>query len=58
MGVEAARLYGLYTLVKVHFAKEEEIYLSILDKQPTLSSAEPLLLAAEGLGLRPTGTGP
>jgi iron-sulfur cluster repair protein YtfE (RIC family) len=24
-------LYGLYTLVKVHFAKEEEIYLPLLD---------------------------
>ena len=24
-------LYGVYALVKVHFAKEEEIYLPILD---------------------------
>ena len=24
-------LYGLYTLVKVHFAKEEEVHLPILD---------------------------
>lgn len=31
-------LYGLYTLVKVHFAKEEEVYLPILDER---------LLAAE-----------
>jgi iron-sulfur cluster repair protein YtfE (RIC family) len=26
-------LYGLYALVKVHFSKEEEIYLPILDEQ-------------------------
>lgn len=25
-------LYGLYTLIQVHFAKEEEIYLPLLDK--------------------------
>lgn len=28
-------LYGLYTLVKVHFAKEEEIYLPLLDASLT-----------------------
>jgi len=31
-------LYGLYSLVKVHFAKEEEIYLPLLDAN--LSQAE------------------
>ncbi len=31
-------LYGLYALLKVHFAKEEEVYLPILDKR--LSPAE------------------
>jgi iron-sulfur cluster repair protein YtfE (RIC family) len=31
-------LYGLHHLVKVHFAKEEEIYLPILDAR--LSDAE------------------
>jgi iron-sulfur cluster repair protein YtfE (RIC family) len=31
-------LYGLYTLVKVHFAKEEEVYLPLLDAR--LSEAE------------------
>jgi hemerythrin-like domain-containing protein len=31
-------LYGLYSLVKVHFAKEEEIYLPLLDA--SLSQAE------------------
>jgi iron-sulfur cluster repair protein YtfE (RIC family) len=33
-------LYGLYTLVKVHFAKEEEIYLPILDEKLTADEAE------------------
>ncbi len=28
-------LYGLYALVKVHFAKEEEVYLPILDARLT-----------------------
>ena len=31
-------LYGLYALVKVHFAKEEELYLPLLDAH--LSEAE------------------
>ncbi len=33
-------LYGLYTLVKVHFAKEEEIYLPLLDANLTPGEAE------------------
>jgi iron-sulfur cluster repair protein YtfE (RIC family) len=32
-------LYGLYTLLKVHFAKEEEIYLPILDAKLTADEA-------------------
>jgi iron-sulfur cluster repair protein YtfE (RIC family) len=32
-------LYGLYTLVKVHFNKEEEIYLPLLDKSLTAEEA-------------------
>jgi iron-sulfur cluster repair protein YtfE (RIC family) len=51
-------LYGLYTLVKVHFAKEEGIYLPILDGQPGRRAAEALLLASEPSALEPTGTGP
>lgn len=31
-------LYGLYTLVKVHFLKEEDVYLPILDEK--MSAAE------------------
>ncbi len=33
-------LYGLYTLVKVHFAKEEEDYLPLLDARLTPDEAE------------------
>ncbi|WP_225101670.1 hypothetical protein [Streptomyces sp. CoH27] len=36
-------LYGLYTLVKVHFAKEEEIYLPLLEERLPTSEAEQLL---------------
>jgi len=32
-------LYGLYSLVKVHFAKEEEIYLPLLDASLTQAEA-------------------
>lgn len=32
-------LYGLYALVKVHFAKEEEIYLPLLDAKLTEAQA-------------------
>ena len=32
-------LYGLYALVKVHFAKEEEIYLPLLDARLTPEDA-------------------
>ncbi len=35
-------LYGLYTLVKVHFAKEEEVYLPILDARLTSDEARSL----------------
>ncbi len=35
-------LYGLYTLVKVHFAKEEEVYLPILDARLTADGARRL----------------
>jgi iron-sulfur cluster repair protein YtfE (RIC family) len=40
-------LYGLYTLVSVHFAKEEEIYLPILDQHLTPGDAERMFAAME-----------
>lgn len=40
-------LYGLYTLVKVHFAKEEEIYLPLLDEKLDETSAGAMFQAME-----------
>lgn len=35
-------LYGLYALVRVHFAKEEEVYLPLLDARLTPEQADEL----------------
>ncbi|HUH98099.1 MAG TPA: hypothetical protein VLZ89_12110, partial [Anaerolineales bacterium] len=40
-------LYGLYGLLKVHFAKEEEVYLPILDQRLTPESAREMFEAME-----------
>ena len=40
-------LYGLYTLVKVHFAKEEEVYLPLLDNNLTPEEAHEMFEAME-----------
>ena len=40
-------LYGLYTLVKVHFAKEEEVYLPLLDDNLTPEEAHEMFEAME-----------
>ena len=40
-------LYGLYTLVKVHFAKEEEVYLPLLDANLTSDQARDMFDAME-----------
>jgi iron-sulfur cluster repair protein YtfE (RIC family) len=40
-------LYGLYALVKVHFAKEEEIYLPLLDAILTEEEAREMFEAME-----------
>ena len=40
-------LYGLYTLVKVHFAKEEEVYLPLLDERLTPAEASAMFQALE-----------
>ena len=40
-------LYGLYTLVKVHFAKEEEVYLPLLDANLTPEDARKMFEAME-----------
>jgi iron-sulfur cluster repair protein YtfE (RIC family) len=36
-------LYGLYALLKLHFAKEEEIYLPLLDSKLTPEDAQAML---------------
>jgi iron-sulfur cluster repair protein YtfE (RIC family) len=38
-------LYGLYTLVKVHFAKEEEVYLPLLEERLPPNEAEAMFTA-------------
>jgi hemerythrin-like domain-containing protein len=40
-------LYGLYALVKLHFAKEEEIYLPLLDAKLTADEAKEMFAAME-----------
>ncbi len=40
-------LYGLYVLVRVHFAKEEEIYLPLLDERLTPVEARQMFAAME-----------
>ena len=40
-------LYGLYALVKVHFAKEEEVYLPILDERLSPEQAQDMFEAME-----------
>ena len=40
-------LYGLYAVVKLHFAKEEEIYLPILDSRLTTEEARTLFESLE-----------
>lgn len=40
-------LYGLYALVKVHFAKEEEVYLPLLDARLTPTEARAMFAAME-----------
>ncbi len=41
-------LYGLYTLVSVHFAKEEEVYLPLLDARLTPDEAAAMFAAMHG----------
>jgi iron-sulfur cluster repair protein YtfE (RIC family) len=40
-------LYGVYALVKVHFAKEEEVYLPILEERLSLEEAREMFAAME-----------
>jgi len=42
-------LYGLYGLVKVHFAKEEEIYLPLLDARLDAAAAREMFRSMEAV---------
>ncbi len=45
-------LYGLYAILKLHFAKEEEVYLPILDQRLTVESARELFVNLEAAAER------
>ncbi len=45
-------LYGVYALIKVHFAKEEEIYLPLLDRGLTSETAQEMFAAMEAAAHR------
>jgi iron-sulfur cluster repair protein YtfE (RIC family) len=45
-------LYGLYTLVMVHFAKEEEVYLPLLDASLTVEEAQEMFSAMENAAMK------
>lgn len=45
-------LYGLYALVKVHFAKEEEVYLPILEERLSPEEAKEMFEAMEDAASR------
>jgi hemerythrin-like domain-containing protein len=49
-------LYGVYALVKVHFAKEEEVYLPILDQRLTSETAKEMFEAMEAAAQAAKGT--
>ena len=40
-------LYGLYAIITVHFAKEEEVYLPLLDARLTPEAAQQMFTAME-----------
>jgi len=45
-------LFGVYALVKVHFAKEKEVYLPILDQRLTPESAKEMFEQMESAAYR------
>jgi iron-sulfur cluster repair protein YtfE (RIC family) len=46
-------LYGLHALVVLHFAKEEEVYLPLLDRELTADEARELFERMEQIGAQP-----
>lgn len=47
-------LYGLYAIVRLHFAKEEEIYLPVLDEALTPAEADAMFTAMHDVAHAPT----
>ncbi len=45
-------LFGLYAMLKLHFAKEEEVYLPILDQRLTVESAREMFENMEAAAQR------
>lgn len=45
-------LYGLYALVKTHFAKEEEVYLPLLDERLTIAEFKEVYAGMERAATR------
>ena len=45
-------LYGLYALVRTHFAKEEEIYIPLLDDRLTMDEGSDLIRRMEAAAAR------
>lgn len=61
-GIDSARaiglrrvLYGLYAILKLHFAKEEDIYLPLLDASLTSEEARGLFQRMERAAVAPPG---
>lgn len=50
-------LYGLYALVALHFLKEEEVYLPLLDARLTVTEAEEMFKQMEAAAARARGVG-
>ena len=50
-------LYGLYTLVATHFAKEEEVYLPLLDERLSTEQAEGMFQRLEAAAADARATG-
>jgi iron-sulfur cluster repair protein YtfE (RIC family) len=48
-------LYGLYALIHVHFAKEEEIYLPLLDDRLSAEDAAKMFEAMDEAGRQADG---
>ncbi|WP_343949642.1 hemerythrin domain-containing protein [Spirilliplanes yamanashiensis] len=50
-------LYGLYAIIRLHFAKEEEVYLLILDAELTADAAAAMFAAMHAGAQRGAQTG-